>query len=450
MEQSKTAEKPKQPIRVLWLSDFACATGFAQVAQNICAQVLKTKNFSIDVIGINYQGMPNEWQQYYPMIRLLPAMQISGGDLFGRRGLLEVLASGNYDILFTLQDTFIIETIGKQIIEIRNALISKNMKSFRWIYYFPIDAKPKENWIRDSLALADYPVVYTQYGYNEIIKQVPEVKYKLKQIPHGYDDTLFFPLPKNADRDKLRDHYFVGKANGKFVITNINRNQPRKDVARTMQIFRLFKNQVPDALLYLHMKSNDVAYDLHEVARNYNLIPDEDYIIPKDFNEHDGVSVQVLNAIYNMSDVIMTTTLGEGWGLSMTEAMATKTPVIAPNHTSLTEMLEGRGTLVTAGKSITDWVILQQDNERLRPLVDIPEYVDKLVKIRQNYKEAEALAEKAYTYVKENLTWNTIGKQWVEIFNDAATPKQQVKIGRNDPCFCGSGKKYKHCHLNNG
>jgi hypothetical protein len=20
-------------------------------------------------------------------------------------------------------------------------------------------------------------------------------------------------------------------------------------------------------------------------------------------------------------------------------------------------------------------------------------------------------------------------------------------IGRNDPCWCGSGKKYKHCHL---
>jgi uncharacterized protein YecA (UPF0149 family) len=21
------------------------------------------------------------------------------------------------------------------------------------------------------------------------------------------------------------------------------------------------------------------------------------------------------------------------------------------------------------------------------------------------------------------------------------------KLGRNDPCWCGSGKKYKHCHL---
>ena len=24
--------------------------------------------------------------------------------------------------------------------------------------------------------------------------------------------------------------------------------------------------------------------------------------------------------------------------------------------------------------------------------------------------------------------------------------RQEPKIGRNDPCYCGSGKKYKHCH----
>ena len=31
---------------------------------------------------------------------------------------------------------------------------------------------------------------------------------------------------------------------------------------------------------------------------------------------------------------------------------------------------------------------------------------------------------------------------------DVAQPYQrdQKKIGRNDPCFCGSGKKYKQCH----
>ncbi|PJA95306.1 MAG: hypothetical protein CO129_12540, partial [Ignavibacteriales bacterium CG_4_9_14_3_um_filter_34_10] len=27
--------------------------------------------------------------------------------------------------------------------------------------------------------------------------------------------------------------------------------------------------------------------------------------------------------------------------------------------------------------------------------------------------------------------------------------KAEEKIGRNDPCPCGSGKKYKHCHGKN-
>ena len=25
-------------------------------------------------------------------------------------------------------------------------------------------------------------------------------------------------------------------------------------------------------------------------------------------------------------------------------------------------------------------------------------------------------------------------------------PSRNLKVGRNDPCPCGSGKKYKHCH----
>ena len=25
-------------------------------------------------------------------------------------------------------------------------------------------------------------------------------------------------------------------------------------------------------------------------------------------------------------------------------------------------------------------------------------------------------------------------------------PEEALKLGRNDPCWCGSGKKYKKCH----
>jgi len=38
----------------------------------------------------------------------------------------------------------------------------------------------------------------------------------------------------------------------------------------------------------------------------------------------------------------------------------------------------------------------------------------------------------------------------VETITDANTARQPAgqwpRVGRNDPCPCGSGKKYKHCH----
>ena len=33
------------------------------------------------------------------------------------------------------------------------------------------------------------------------------------------------------------------------------------------------------------------------------------------------------------------------------------------------------------------------------------------------------------------------------VFNVPAASAPARKIGRNDPCWCGSGKKYKNCHL---
>ena len=34
----------------------------------------------------------------------------------------------------------------------------------------------------------------------------------------------------------------------------------------------------------------------------------------------------------------------------------------------------------------------------------------------------------------------------ISIAKNGEKKKKFVKIGRNDPCWCGSGKKYKQCH----
>ena len=38
-------------------------------------------------------------------------------------------------------------------------------------------------------------------------------------------------------------------------------------------------------------------------------------------------------------------------------------------------------------------------------------------------------------------------KNIVSFFNTEDEPSRRGKVGRNDPCWCGSGKKYKKCHL---
>lgn len=40
-------------------------------------------------------------------------------------------------------------------------------------------------------------------------------------------------------------------------------------------------------------------------------------------------------------------------------------------------------------------------------------------------------------------------KNLLEFANEILTPIQRatMKIGRNDPCPCGSGKRFKKCHL---
>lgn len=66
--------------------------------------------------------------------------------------------------------------------------------------------------------------------------------------------------------------------------------------------------------------------------------------------------------------------------------------------------------------------------------------------------------EKLYkNMVDAKADWLYELPQWKEIFSEeklkalykeqknAGTIRKEKKIGRNDPCPCGSGKKYKHC-----
>jgi len=413
MENNQT-NIPKK--RILVLADFACNTGFGNVAQNIVSQILLEErvDYWVDVVGINYYGEPNTWQRFYPKVRLFSASMSSRGDLWGREYFLELASSGEYDYLWVLQDTFIVKTIAKELKQIHEMLPAD--KKFTWIYYFPLDATPPDDWITDAVAAAHIPVSYTKWAKGLCTNVSPELESKIEVIPHGVDTGIFNVL--DPDEVKVwRTKYFHGHADGRVLLTNVNRNQPRKDIGRTLQVAQYMKKIYPGKyLFYMHMKPKDVGVDVVRAATSMGLEMYKDYVIPNKQYDANKFPASLLNYVYNASDAIISTALGEGWGLSLTEAMATKTPVFAPNHTAVADVCNygSFATLCAASNEI----IIANDNEVIRKqtdIVDMAQKIDAAFSQEWSRKTMNSTCELAYKHVVSNLDWNTVGQAWRDL-----------------------------------
>ena len=60
---------------------------------------------------------------------------------------------------------------------------------------------------------------------------------------------------------------------------------------------------------------------------------------------------------------------------------------------------------------------------------------------------AEIDASRASWIDEEPSIYEVACEAFEAIDEDEAVVRQEPKLGRNDPCWCGSGKKYKKCHL---
>jgi len=395
-------------IKVLAYCDSpTCATGFGTVSRNIFEGLQATGRYQVDVLGINYWGDPHQFPY-----RIWPTGTNAQKDPYGRKKICSMIPQMEYDILFFLQDTFIMDFLPELI-----PFLENQGKKFKSICYFPIDGEPKEQWIK-NISAVDYPVAYSQFGADMAKKVYPDVP-ELDIIPHGVNVQDYFPLPKEQV-EEFRQRYF-GKHAEKFIFMNLNRNQQRKDIPRTIQAFVEFRKEVPESLLYLHMAQKDQGWDLPEVLNSYGLSTSEDVIFPQNFGPNQGYPRQIVNMLYNCVDVVISTTLGEGWGLSWSEAMATKTPVIMPRNTALIEAIdEDKGYLVNSGSNPSLLTILPHDNEVIRPLVDVEDMVEKMLDIHADYEEAMARAERAYEWVTTELAWGSGGPivdRWIKIFD---------------------------------
>ena len=414
----------KQQKQILALFDYVARTGFGTVSKNIVKELKRSfgDNLKIDIVAVNYFGEPYQESEN---VFVVPAktMDVQQDD-FGRFFFLKALKENNYDGVFICQDLGVICPFIEIMQHIKAEKKEQNRKTFKSIYYFPVDCGLVKE-LTKNLDFFDVLVTYTEYGRKEVLRFKPELKTKLKVIPHGNNSKDFYPIESREEINKFRLEYFGENAN-KFIITNLNRNQPRKDIPNTIFGFIEAKanwdKSLPEPFLYLHCHPNDpMGWDIRGIMLQTDLVEDVDYkLLPKEY-EDTMVDVSVVNKIYNASDAYLTTTLGEGWGLGFSEAASCKIPVIAPYSTSFKEM-SGYGKNAFMLENLYPYCNFN-DNV-IRQQTDIYEIADKLLEVAQakfdqsKVKEKQVLIDKVernYKWIK-SLEWAEVCKQWKDYF----------------------------------
>ena len=419
-------------IKVLAWGDYACGTGFGTVMRNIMGELNKTNQYDIDVIGVNYDGGPydiEKWPgQLWPAISALRT-QGPYGDVFGRQVFLDMIAQRDYDLVFIVQDTFVLQPIIPQMLEVQRS----KPKTFSTIYYYPFDCAPREEWVTQVVAAFDFPVAYTEYAREESRKYIGPMADNIGVLYHGTNTKDFFPFDA-AKKEEARNSIF-GAVKDKFIVTNVNRNQGRKDISRSLMVLKELRNRgIDDVFFYMHMQETDFGGSVLQMARSIGVQPEKDFTIPdpRQFGAHSGFPIEFLNGIYNASDAYLTTTHGEGWGLSITEALATKLPVVGPRNTSLNEILGAnseRGWLVDSGHTPSHWIIKENDNERMRPLMSVEQAADAIIEIRENTELTTKKVQDGYDWVTQ-YTWKNICRDWVDLFKKASNKTKSVNMLR--------------------
>lgn len=416
------------PRRILCLFDYMCNTGFGMVSKNIVRELKKHfgKNIDLDIFAINYFG---ETFDEDDNVHVCSAQgNDPAGEKFGQVGFMRQLTTKDYDGVFIIQDLNAVTASlkGGSMVDyvwvVRDKKKNSGGKKFKSMFYFPVDCPLLDIQVK-GLEFFDKIVTYTEFGKKEVLKTRPELKDKLGIVVHGNNNKEYYPLPEQEIIDFRRAFFGEVEPYSRFIVSNVNRNQPRKDIPNTIFGFIEAKENwpadLPKPLLYLHMNPDDSeGHNLRLMMDQTSLIEREDYLFCPNSIKKEGATDELMNQVYNASDVYLTTTTGEGWGLGITNAMSTKTPVIATNYSSIPEMTDyGKRAWLLESLYPHCSVV----GSMIRVQTDLYEVADKIIEVataaRDNTQEYQNKIDAAYKYVL-SLDWQIICKQWAKYFHE--------------------------------
>lgn len=420
----------KKPIKLLYHGDSpAVATGFGNVSRLLLGKLKEQHpEMEITVLGINDRGGHKDPEKY--PYKIYPAIWDDYRDVFGLKRLISILTKEDpevqedFDVLMFNWDFYLLNEIrigNARLIDILRQVLPQTTIR-KTIQHSPVDHELIKLQWGESLNFFDQLLVPSYFGKRVYEAYDKNMGRNTDVIYHGFDTDVFYPLEKGA-KEKLKAEFGM---KDRYVVGFVGRNSWRKDFYRIVSIFAKFKEKHPEVFLYLHTKPYEIEFEgLHilELCDQFGLKLQRDYLLPMgNFNENIGIPRTDMNNVYNFMDVQLWGTVGEGFGMPLVEAMLAGVPNVAPNNTTIPEILNfnkkdfecdkqlksGRGFVYKTNNTA---MFGKFDHQRARPLGDIDDGLEKLEYVYQNKDKIQPLVDRAREWA-ETLTNDKMAEEF--------------------------------------
>lgn len=348
---------------------------------------------------------------------------------FGEKEIATFLKKNPQDIVIIFNDMVITSALVQTIV---NEMSEEERKSFLMVSYMDqVYPYQKPQYISMLNIYFDAIITFTPYWKKIALELGIDKKKPMYVLPHGFDHTLYYPIPKKVAR------IFYQIPEDSFAILNLNRNQPRKRYDHTIMAFAdvisryynlIQKNESAKMKKYIRpirlviATMIDGSWNLMEILEHELKSRNVPYEFGKEcvvaLSKPQQLSDRDINILYNACDVGLNTCEGEGFGLTVSEHGGIGKPQIAQKIGGMQEFMNENNSIIIEPKW-RYYIDKQRDGiGGIAEVGDIKDYADALWKYYNDEKLAEKHGKKFRENMLQHFQWSTIVDHFHNIILD--------------------------------
>ncbi len=332
--------------KILLLGDAGIETGFGRANGELGKRLVLNHGHDVSALAVNFRGDHADTPMH-----LYPADIERTGDGYGKKRIIEMLGRIEPDLVWITNDPFIVRTL------LWNNEYDKDhwlLKLRPVVAYMPIDGSPYPQTWDDGLAQYTRRVAMSRFGAEAM--GVSDMVY------HGVDTEVFHSVSREHPIH-YGEHHITSKREAKiaygyppdaFLVLRVDANSMRKDYAATWKALVPVMERHSDIWVHFHCTEQPIDGGVSMLAlwsRNLKTAPR--FRLSDDITTLRGIDKEALAILINAADLFVSTSRGEGFGLTLAEAAACGVPVIAQNISSIPEVVGPGGVLIEPAYSIT-------------------------------------------------------------------------------------------------